>query len=150
MTTSTKPTSQDARLEEVFGAPLAQLYAAAAAGTATPAQQRALELRSFLALAEEQVTRVRERVHRNTAPDADMDSLSPSELRFDSEWMDAALSARAQYVTALSQLLRSMPPPDSPRPPSRVRFNQNKITTRAAPSVPPLAADPAARGVKGR
>ncbi|MFZ3470423.1 hypothetical protein ACODT4_15340 [Streptomyces sp. 2.9] len=149
MSTSTKPTSQDAHLEEVFGAPLARLYAAAAAGSATPAEQRALELRSFLALAEEQVARVRDRVHRYTAPDVDMSTLSASELRFDSQWMDAALSARTQYVTALDQLLRSMPPPGSPRPESRVRFNHHKITTRAAPRVPPLAADPAAHGARG-
>ncbi|GAA2643742.1 hypothetical protein GCM10010425_59020 [Streptomyces spororaveus] len=149
MSSSTKPTSQDTHLEEVFGAPLARLYAAAAAGTATPAEQRALELRSFLALAEEQVAHVRDRVHQYTAPDADMSTLSASELRLDSQWMDAALSARTQYVTALDQLLRSMPPPGSPRPESRVRFNQPKITTRAAPRVPPLAAAPAAHGARG-
>ncbi|MFG2483442.1 hypothetical protein ACGFSI_11880 [Streptomyces virginiae] len=149
MSTSTKPTSQDANLEEVFGAPLARLYVAAAAGTATAAVRRALELRSFLALAEEQVARVRDRVHRYTAPDTDMGALSASELCFDSQWMDAALSARTQYVTALDQLLRSMPPPGSPRPESRVRFNQNKITTRVAFRVPPLAADPAAQGARG-
>ncbi|MFJ7589499.1 hypothetical protein ACIQZO_19385 [Streptomyces sp. NPDC097617] len=149
MSTSTKPSTQDARLEEVFGAPLAQLYAAAAAGSATPAEQRALELRSFLALTEEQVARVRDRVHRSTAPDADMNTLSASDLRFDSEWMDAALSARTEYVAALDQLLRSMPPQGAPRQPSRVRFTQNKITTRAVPATPPLAAEPAAKGARG-
>ncbi|MCY0935929.1 hypothetical protein [Streptomyces sp. H34-S4] len=150
MSASTMPSSQDAHLEEIFGTPVPQLYAAAAAGTATPAEHRALELRSFLALAEEQVARVRDRIHHYTAPEADMGLLSASELRLDSQWMDAALSARTQYVDALEQLLRSMPPPGSPRPQSRVRFNQHKITTRAAPRVPPLAADPAAHGVKGR
>lgn len=149
MSTLTKPTSQDAYLEEVFGAPLAQLYAAAAAGTATQAEQRALELRSFLALAEEQVAHVRGRVHRYTAPDADMGALSASELRLDAQWMDAALSARTQYVSALEQFLRSMPPPGALRPESRVRFNQHKITTSAVPRVPPLAADPVVHGVRG-
>lgn len=150
MSAFTKPSTQDARLEEVFGAPLAQLYAAATAGRATPAEQRALELRSFLALTEEQVAGVRARVHRSTAPDADMDTLSASDLRLDSEWMDAALSARTEYVAALDQLLRSMPPQGAPRQPSRVRFNQNKITTRAVPATPPLALEPAAKGARGR
>ncbi|WP_406346492.1 hypothetical protein OH787_06200 [Streptomyces sp. NBC_01547] len=148
MSASTKPTSQDAHLEEVFGTPVAQLYAAAVAGTATPAEHRALELRSFLALAEEQVALVRDRVHRYTAPDADMGTLSASELCFDSQWMDAALSARTQYVTALRELLRAMPPPGTARegPP---QFTQPRITTRLAPMVPRVAAGPAAQGARG-
>lgn len=149
MSTSTKPSSQDAHLEEVFAAPVAQLYAAAAAGTATPAAQRALELRSFLALAEEQVARVRDRVHRYTAPDADMGTLSASELRFDSQWLDAALSARTQYVTALRELLRAMPPPGTARhgPP---KLDQLWATTRPAAGVSPVGARPAAQSARGR
>ncbi|MFF3088666.1 hypothetical protein ACFVRB_27000 [Streptomyces nojiriensis] len=148
MSASTKPTSQDAHLEEVFGNPVARLYEAAAAGTATPAVHRALELRSFLALAEEQVALVRDRVHSYTAPDADMGRLSASELRFDSRWMDAALSARTQYVAALRDLLRSMPPPGTARegPP---QFTQPRITTRPAPIVAPVAAVPAGQGARG-
>ncbi len=148
MSASTKPTSQDAHLEEVFGTPVAQLYAAAVAGTATPAEHRALELRSLLALAEEQVALVRDRVHRYTVPDAEMGTLSASELRFDSQWMDAALSARTQYVAALRELLRAMPPPDTARegPP---QFTQPRITTRPVPMVPPVAAGPAAQGARG-
>ncbi|WP_374777042.1 hypothetical protein OG756_34050 [Streptomyces sp. NBC_01310] len=148
MSASTKPTSLDAHLEEVFGTPVPRLYEAAAAGTATPAERRALELRSFLALAEEQVALVRDRVHRYTAPEADMGTLSASELRFDSQWMDAALSARTQYVAALRELLRSMPPPGTARegPPL---FAQPRIATRPAPIVPPVVAGPAAQGARG-
>ncbi|MER6516666.1 hypothetical protein ABT246_07315 [Streptomyces sp. NPDC001553] len=149
MSTSTKPSSQDAHLEEVFAVPVAQLYAAAAAGTATPAAQRALELRSFLALAEEQVARVRDRVHRYTAPDADMGTLSASELRFDSQWLDAALSARTQYVTALRELLRAMPPPGTAchGPP---KLDQLWATTRPAAGVSPVGARSAAQSARGR
>ncbi|MFD8978630.1 hypothetical protein [Streptomyces sp. NPDC059564] len=149
MSTWTKPSSQDAHLEEAFGTPVAQLYTAAAAGAATPAAQRALELRSFLALAEEQVARVRDRVHRNTAPDADMGTLSASELRFDAQWMDAALTARTQYVTALRELLRSMPPPGTARegPP---KLDQPWATTRPATATAPVGVRPAAPSVRGR
>ncbi|MFD5112331.1 hypothetical protein ACFWNG_08460 [Streptomyces sp. NPDC058391] len=58
-----KPSTVDGRLQDVFGAPVAQLYERAISADASPAMTRALELRSFLALAEEQVVRVRDRVH---------------------------------------------------------------------------------------
>lgn len=149
MSAWTKPSSQDEYLEEVFAAPLVRLYAAAAAGTATPAEQRALELRSFLALAEEQVARVRDRVHRYTDPDADMGTLSASELRFDAQWMDAALSARTQYVTALRELLRAMPPPGTARegPP---KSDQPWAITRPATGISPAGERPAAHIARGR
>ncbi|MGW2585322.1 hypothetical protein ACWCYZ_29070 [Streptomyces virginiae] len=149
MSTWTKPSSQDTHLEEAFGTPVAQLYAAAAAGTATPGVRRALELRSFLALAEEQAARVRDRVHQHTAPDADMSTLSASELRFDSQWMDAALSARTQYVTALRELLRAMPPPGTARegPP---KLDQPWATTRPATGIAPVGGRPAAQNARGR
>ncbi|WP_405421470.1 hypothetical protein [Streptomyces erythrochromogenes] len=131
MSTLTKPSSQDAHIEEVFGTPIAQLYAQAAAGTATPAAHRALELRSFLALAEEQVARVRDRVHCYTAPDADMGTLSASERRFDAQWMDAALSARGEYVTTLRDLLRAMPPPGT------ARQGPPKLDQHGSPPAPP-------------
>ncbi|MCX5278400.1 hypothetical protein [Streptomyces virginiae] len=149
MSTWTKPSSQDAHLEEVFGTPVAQLYDAAAAGAAPPGVRRALELRSFLALAEEQVVRVRDRVHQYTAPDADMGTLSASELRFDSQWMDAALSARAQYVTALRELLRAMPPPGTARH-GPLKLDQPWATTRPATGASPVGARPAAQSARGR
>ncbi|MFJ5546719.1 hypothetical protein [Streptomyces sp. NPDC093225] len=148
VSTSTKPSSQDADLEEVFGASIAQLYASAAAGTSTPAEHRALELRSFLALAEEQVARVRDRVHRYTAPEADMNALSASELRFDSQWMEAALAARTQYVTALRQLLRVMSPSATGRE-RQPHSNHPKINTQAASMTAPTPAGPAVRGARG-
>ncbi|MFG2978836.1 hypothetical protein ACGFYY_38345 [Streptomyces sp. NPDC048331] len=148
MSASSKPSSQDAHLEAAFGAPVAQLYTAVAAGTSTPAVHRALELRSFLALAEEQVARVRDRVHRYTAPDTDMGSLSAAELRFDSEWMEAALSARTQYTAALQRLLRAMPPAATAHEgPSKL--DQPRLRTRPTPSLPPVTASPAAHGARG-
>ncbi|MCX4659171.1 MULTISPECIES: hypothetical protein [Streptomyces] len=132
-----RPTSQDAMLEQAFGAPIHQLYVAAAGTGASAALRRALELRSFLALAEEQVVRVRDRVHQATAPGRDLGELSADALRFDAQWMEAALSARDGYVTALTGLLRSMPPsaPAAGRP---VEFTQARITTALPPVAPAL------------
>lgn len=62
MSTRRKPSSVDARLHQVFDAPIDELYAMAVRSDASPALTRALELQSFLALAEEQVARVRDRV----------------------------------------------------------------------------------------
>ncbi|MET9374019.1 hypothetical protein ABZX98_07695 [Streptomyces sp. NPDC002992] len=115
MTSTRKPSSQDEALESIFGAPLADLYAQAVRPGASPALVRALELRSFLALAEEQVVRVRDRVHASMAPDGDLDSLSAEALQSDVHWLEAALDGRRGYRRALDSLLSAMPPP-TPRP----------------------------------
>jgi hypothetical protein len=135
MTTSQLPCSQDTALEEAFGAPVSQLYAAAAAGTGSAVAQRALELRSSLAIAEEEVRRVRDRVHRTTAPGRAMSELSAEELSFDAKWMEAALNAHAGYTVALTKLLHSLPQPQSPtaRP---GRFTQHTITASSTPAQP--------------
>ncbi|MFE7117589.1 hypothetical protein ACFU99_19455 [Streptomyces sp. NPDC057654] len=134
MSVALKPSTADARLHEVFGVPVPELHAAATGADASPAVIRALELRQFLALAEEQVARVRDRVHDATAPDRDMDELVADQLRFDAQWLQAALDARDGYRAALGNLLRTMPAPaDGPRP---VQSAQHKITT----SLPPTAA----------
>ncbi|MEU3529074.1 hypothetical protein AB0E62_35345 [Streptomyces sp. NPDC038707] len=106
-----KPSSADDRLHQVFGAPVGDLYTAAVLPDASPALARALELRSFLAVAEEQVARVRDRVHAAMAPDRDMNELSAEALRWDQQWLQAALEARDGYRTALDQLLHAMPAP---------------------------------------
>ncbi|WP_406186178.1 hypothetical protein [Streptomyces sp. NBC_01006] len=148
MSASTKPTSLDDHLEEAFGAPLAQLYVAAEAWTASPPLQRALALRSFLALAEEQVTIVRDTIHLATAADRDPGVLSSDAMRFDAQWLGAALVARDRYTTALGELLRTMPPPAAARegPP---QITQPKIATRAAPGVPPVMVGSQARSPWG-
>ncbi|MEU8482361.1 hypothetical protein [Streptomyces sp. NPDC048641] len=106
-----KSTSRDAALQEAFGAEVADLYAQAARGEANAALWRALELRSFLAVAEEQVARVRDRAHTALAADWDMDDLSAEDLRWDADWLEAALAGRDGYTAALDELLRTMPPP---------------------------------------
>ncbi|KUH38555.1 MULTISPECIES: hypothetical protein [Streptomyces] len=111
MTTTRKPSSQDEALENIFGAPLADLYERAVRPGASPALVRALELRSFLALAEEQVVRVRDRVHASMAPDGDLDQLSAEVLQSDVHWLEAALDGRRGYRRALDSLLSAMPPP---------------------------------------
>lgn len=105
MTTVRKPSSQDAVLEQVFGAALGELYVRAVRPDASPALVRALELRAFLALAEEQVVHVRDRIHVAMAPGAGFDSLDVDVLRFEAQWLEAALAGRAGYARALSGLL---------------------------------------------
>ncbi|MDH6537943.1 hypothetical protein [Streptomyces sp. SPB4] len=106
-----RPSTQDARLEGVFGGPLNELHERAVRPGASPALARALELRVFLALTEAEVVRVRDRVHAAMAPDAELDLLSSDALRFDAEWLEAALAARSGYRMALDKLLAAMPPP---------------------------------------
>ncbi|MFF9778489.1 hypothetical protein ACF1HJ_33170 [Streptomyces sp. NPDC013978] len=137
MRVSDKPCSHDGRLGEVFGAPVAELYRMAVGPDASAALTRALEMRSFLALAEEQVARICTRVHEAMAPKRDMDELSADQLRMDAQWLEAALSARDGYRTALDDLLRTMPPPGRRSRP--VTTNQQTITT----ILPPATAVPA-------
>ncbi|MFC7908300.1 hypothetical protein [Streptomyces nigra] len=126
-----KPTSRDAALQQAFGAEVAELYAQAARGEANAALQRALELRSFLAIAEEQVARVRDRVHAATEPDGDMDDLSAEGMRRDADWLQTALAGRDSYTAALDELLRTMPAPNQVAP-ARAGLSP-KIAATASP-----------------
>lgn len=119
MSARVKPSTADGQLREIFGAPVAELYGTATRPDASPALARALELRSFLALAEDQVAGVRDRVHEAMAPDRDIGELSAEDLRFDAQWLKAALDARDGYRDALGELLRAMPPPDQQPHPVR-------------------------------
>lgn len=124
----------DADLQAVFGSPVPDLYEAAVGHDASPALARALELRSFLALTEEQVARVRDRVRADMDPDRDMAELSAEKLRFDASWLDAALEARDGYRAALGELLRTMPPAAQQARPVRT------AQLRATAPLPPFAA----------
>ncbi|MGW3861585.1 hypothetical protein ACWEDZ_08870, partial [Streptomyces sp. NPDC005047] len=129
-----KPSTMDADLQQVFGHPVPELHEAAVSQDASPALTRALELRSFLALTEEQVARVRDRVHADMSPDGDMGVLSADKLRFDAQWLEAALDARDGYRAALGELLRTMPPPRQQARP--VRMTQPTTTATLASSAP--------------
>jgi hypothetical protein len=131
-----KPSTVDERLQEIFSAAVPDLYEMAASATASPVLTRALELRAFLALAEEQVARVRDRVHEAMAPDRDMGELSADELRSDAQWLEAALDARDGYRAALDGLLNSTP--SLGRQPRPVQLAQQQATT-----MPPAVAAPA-------
>ncbi|WP_318209504.1 MULTISPECIES: hypothetical protein [unclassified Streptomyces] len=137
MTVRITPSSQDDRLAEIFGAPLNQLYRAADKDART---RRALELRSFLALTEQQVVRVRDRVHAGSAPGRSMDELSEEALRMDAEWMKAALSTRRAYLVALDEVLRADPSPEQVRP---VTFTQPVLTARTVTTPGDTTAHPA-------
>ncbi|MFI0776205.1 hypothetical protein [Streptomyces sp. NPDC021212] len=130
-----KTSTMDGDLRKVFGNPLPELYEVAAGPDASPALTRALELRSFLAAVEEQVARVRDRVHADMDPDRDMGELSADKLRFDAQWLEAALEARDGYRAALGELLRTMPPPDQRARP--VRTTQLRATATLPPSAAP-------------
>ncbi|MFD9484674.1 hypothetical protein ACFWBX_11840 [Streptomyces sp. NPDC059991] len=134
-----KPTSQDEALVQAFGASLSELYAQAASPEASAALARALELRSWLAVAEEQVARVRDRIHDATADDRDMGELCADGLRFDAQWMEAALSARDGYATALSGLLNTMPTYEV-RPDRPVQLAQPRLATTLPPAPVPVRA----------
>ncbi|CAL2073678.1 conserved protein of unknown function [Streptomyces murinus] len=112
MSVERKPSTSDEQLSRKFGAPVPELHARAVLPDAPPALPRALELRHFLALAEEQVIRVRDRVHEAMAPDRDLNELSAETLRWDTKWLDAAIDARNGYRAALDDLLRTMPSPE--------------------------------------
>lgn len=140
MSVRTKSTTWDEALEKAFGATLSELHEQAMSSEASTALRRALELRSFLALAEEQVARVRDRVHEATASGLDMGELSADSLRMDVQWMEAALAGREGYVAALDTLLRTMPAAERTVPP--VPFAQPKLTTTLPPAPPPGSAGP--------
>ncbi|MFE6979247.1 hypothetical protein [Streptomyces sp. NPDC057682] len=132
-----KASTLDSDLENAFGKSVSVLYEASVGDDAPPALARALELRSFLALAEEQVARVRDRVHADMAPDRDMSELSADKLHSDAQWLDAALDARDGYRAALGGLLRTMP---SPAPTARpVRTAQLTATAPPPPSAGPAS-----------
>ncbi|MEU9735245.1 hypothetical protein [Streptomyces sp. NPDC048002] len=137
MNTRRKPSSVDTRLHQVFDAPIDDLYEMAVRSDASPALTRALELRSFLALTEEQVARVRDRVHHATAADRDMGELSPDSLRFDAQWLKAALDARDGYRAAIDTLLRTMPPTGHRTQP--IRTAQPQVTAALPTAVAALA-----------
>jgi hypothetical protein len=130
-----KASTMDGDLQKVFGNPVSELHEAAVGLGASPALARALELRSFLALTEEQVARVRDRVYADMDPDRDMGELSADKLRFDAQWLEAALDARDGYRAALGELLRTVPPPHQRT--SRVRKPQLRATATLPPSAAP-------------
>ncbi|MFE7272484.1 hypothetical protein [Streptomyces sp. NPDC057623] len=139
-----KSSSRDAALQEAFGAEVAELYAQAARGEANAALQRALELRSFLAIAEEQVARVRDRVHSATESDGDMDDLSAEGLRWDAQWLEAALAGRDGCIAALDEVLRTMPAPN------QVAASRAGLSPKIAATAPPAPAASRAGAVRIR
>ncbi|MER5443408.1 hypothetical protein [Streptomyces sp. NPDC002790] len=139
-----KSSSRDAALQEAFGAEVAELYAQTARGEADAALQRALELRSFLAVAEEQAARVRDRVHAATGSDGDMNDLSAEDLRWDADWLQAALAGRDGYTAALDELLRAMPAPNQAGP------ARPGLSPKIAATAPPAPAAPRAGVVRIR
>ncbi|MFC9431579.1 hypothetical protein, partial [Streptomyces sp. NPDC056987] len=140
MSVRDRPCTRDGRLREVFGAPVADLYETAIGPDAPAVLARALELRSFLALTEEQVTHIRDRIYASMSPERDMDDLSADRLRMDTQWLQAALDARDNYTTALDTLLRTLPAPGAQARPVPVTRRQ------VATTLPPGGPAPPGRG----
>lgn len=153
MNAAEMPSTQDAVIVEAFGRPLAVLYARAAAGTVEPAVQRVLELRSFLALVEDQAAKVRQRILQAVDPAGDLYAFSGQDLRFQSAMLEAALDTGRTYGKTLRGLL---PAGVAHSAPSRrpVQFTQSKIAAISAPdgtlAARPGTALPAAEASTGR
>lgn len=139
MSVADKKSSRDEALEQAFGAPIADLYAQVVRSRASPALTRALEVRAMLALSEEQVVLVRDRVHASMAPAGSLDELLAETLQTDVYWLDAALSGRRAYIRTLDALLAAMPPPATRLTP----LTSSLPPAQPAPSAP---VRPAARG----
>ncbi|MFC9948243.1 hypothetical protein [Streptomyces pratensis] len=135
-----KSTSRDAALQEAFGTEVDALYAQSACGEANAALQCALELRSFLAVAEEHL----ERVHNIAESDCQMGELSSDDLHRHDQWIEAAEANCDLYGSALDELLLTMPPPSHP---NVLRAGPRPKATATAPPVP---AGPRAGAVQAR
>ncbi|MFD2683716.1 hypothetical protein ACFS5L_02350 [Streptomyces phyllanthi] len=97
----------DRAIQDAFGQPLDALHAQATHDTTRPALRQALEMRSFLAVVEEQYDQVRARIHQTTAPGT---APNPEDLAFAIQWLLAIHHAHTTYTGAITSLLRTMPP----------------------------------------
>ncbi|WUH90344.1 hypothetical protein OG900_09680 [Streptomyces sp. NBC_00433] len=154
MNSAEMPTTQDTAIVEALGRPLDVLYAQAAAGTVDPMVQRVLELRSFLALVEDQAGKTRDRIRQAVDPEGDLYGVSAQHLRFQTELLEAALEVGRTYGQTLRELLGA-PPTDSPPGRRPVQFTQSKIAAISAPGGgltvrPGPAAEPAVEAGVGR
>ncbi|MFF5719313.1 hypothetical protein [Streptomyces buecherae] len=137
-----RPSTMDGDLHKVFGHTVPVLYEAVDLPGASPALIRALTLRSFLAVTEEQVASIRDHVRADMAPARDMSELSADKLHVDARWLKTALDARDGYRTALAELLRTMPPPPQrARPPGVTQLKATAcLPSSSAAPTPPRAA----------
>ncbi|MEE4543996.1 hypothetical protein V2S66_18720 [Streptomyces sp. V4-01] len=132
MNAAEMPTTQDTAIVEALGRPLTVLYTQAVAGTAEPAVQRVLELRSFLALVEDQAAKICHRIRLAVDPAGDLYGADPQHLRFQTALLEAALETGRTYRRTLQELLAVTP---AASPPNRrpVQFTQSKIAAISAP-----------------
>ncbi|MFJ6783617.1 hypothetical protein [Streptomyces yangpuensis] len=129
-----KPTTQDQAIESAFGHPVGLLHQRATSGLAEPALHRVMELRAFLAVTEEHLAWIRDRVHQSTARQRDLGELNPDDLRMDVQWLEAAVDARVGLLAALTNVLTSMPAAGLDRQPLR----PPPPTVRLAQAVTPV------------
>ncbi|MEV4738763.1 hypothetical protein [Streptomyces sp. NPDC049555] len=106
MSVALRQSSKDGVIEAAFGHSIEELHQQQAAASVSPAVQRMLELRRFLTVAEGHLDEVRDRLHTATAPGQEP---AAEDLAVDVQWLAEATKAKAQYVQAIDQLLRTMP-----------------------------------------
>ncbi|WP_433892610.1 hypothetical protein [Streptomyces sp. CA-111067] len=128
MNPAERPTTQDTAIVEALGRPLTVLYTQAAAGAAEPAVQRVLELRSFLALVEDQAVKTRDRIRQAADPAGDLYSVPARHLRWQTELLEQTLEVGRRYGHTLRELL-GVPPADTSPSRRPVQFTQSKIAT---------------------
>ncbi|MGX1759885.1 hypothetical protein ACWIG5_23760 [Streptomyces lydicus] len=132
MQTGKFTTSLDTQVEEVFGRPITALYQDI---ETTPAVRRVLEIRAMLAVVEQHLDQIRDRLHTATAPNRNCAELADEDLTVDAEWLAAAGRSRNRHAQAITSLLRAEPPASH----SNQARTASEATARSAPS-PPLRA----------
>lgn len=154
MNAAEMPTTQDTAIVEALGRPLTVLYAQAAGGTVEPMVQRVLELRSFLALVEDQAVKTRDRIRQAADPAGDLYSVPARHLRWQTAQLEEALDVGRKYGQTLQELLAatSTQSPPGHRP---VQFTPSKIAAISAlggglTARPGPAGEPAAGAGAGR
>ncbi|WP_433549148.1 hypothetical protein ACQPZG_31870 [Streptomyces sp. CA-294286] len=106
-------------------------------GDATQQQARVMELRGLLAVAEMHVERIRSRVHQATSPERTVEDEDADALRWDAQWLDAALNARNGCRTVLENALRT------------ASGQHTATATAARDSLQQISADPKLGGSDG-
>ncbi|MFF4285643.1 hypothetical protein ACFY0R_09985 [Streptomyces sp. NPDC001633] len=131
MQTRRSATSLDAQIEEAFGRPITALRH----DLENPAVRRVLEIRAMLAVVEQHLDQIRDRLHTATAPDRNCAELADEDLTVDAEWLAAAGRSRNHHAQAITSLLRAGPTA-SPR---KQDHTATEATARSAFSPTPQA-----------
>ncbi|SEO73866.1 hypothetical protein [Actinacidiphila rubida] len=131
MNAAEMPTTQDSAIVEAFGRPMDVLYTQVETGEALPALVRVLELRSWLAMVEDQAVQTRQRIHEARAKAVDLYGTSADDLRFDVAVLEATQRVGLRYAETLGELLQNAPAtsPTARRPVSFTHATAHAVAT---------------------